>query len=131
MRFSNIVIIYAMMGIVVVASGAVPASEIGIVDNFVDIDPDEGTVEDSNNITNEEETGITDNIIEPVQNALNTISGGAAMAIWNGIDSLIGAYAWPLTVTAYVGAPWRIQAFASLFVISFTFGVIKSAGQII
>jgi hypothetical protein len=120
MRFSHVAIVYTVMGVLVVSAGVVPIAQLGIASVFVDAE--DGSVEANRSAVGgtEEGGGMLDNLIGPVRNALNTISGGALIAVWTVIDPILGLYAWPLTTASAVNAPFAVQLFASVLVVSFT-----------
>ncbi|WP_136602220.1 PDDEXK family nuclease [Salinigranum halophilum] len=125
MRFSHVAIVYFMMGVVVVGAGVVPASQIGIADVFVDTDGQDVQVNSTAVGGAEGTDGMLDNLIGPVRSALNTISGGALMAVWGPLSTLMGFIAWPVTTMSHLGAPFIVQALASVFVAAFSFGVLR------
>jgi len=127
MRFSHIVVIYFLMGAIVFGSGVVPLSNFN--ENPASVFIDVGGHGVSANETavggSDTQTGMLDNLIGPVKNALNTITGGALLAVWGPISKLTGFYAWPIVVTEAIGAPRIVKMLSGVLVASFTFGVLR------
>jgi len=122
MRFSHVAVSYLLIGAIVISSGVVPPSEAGLLDEFVDIEADDGELSSVESNTDEEElTGA----VGPVRNALDTIAGGAILAVWSFVSSLIGYVAWPITLTRYVDAPQSVVLLSSVLVASFVFGSLR------
>ena len=122
MRFSHVAVSYLLIGAIVISSGVVPPSEAGLLDEFVDIEANDGELADVESDTDEEElTGA----VGPVRNALDTIAGGAILAVWSFVSSLIGYVAWPITLTRYVNAPQSVVLLSSVLVASFVFGSLR------
>lgn len=115
--------IYFIMGVVVVSAGVVPLSQIGIASVFVDTQGG-GVTAENENIAGSGD-GMLDNLIGPVKNALNTIAGGALLAVWGPISKLTGFYAWPVVTANYIGAPRTVTLASGALVASFTFGVLR------
>jgi len=125
MRFSHVAVVYFMMGIIVVGTGAVPYAELGIAEVFIDVQGQDVAVNDTSITGNGDGGGMITNLIGPVKNALNTITGGALLAIWGPISKMSGAYAWPLVTANHLGAPQIVVMFSGVLVASFTFGVLR------
>jgi hypothetical protein len=123
MRFSHVATVYFIMGAVVVAAGVVPVSQLGLAGVFVDTDGQDVAANETS--VGGDGDGMLDNLIGPVKNALNTITGGALLAVWGPISLLTGFYAWPVVTTTYIGAPFIVQMLSGVFVASFTFGVLR------
>lgn len=122
MRFSHVAVSYLLIGAIVIGSGVVPPSEAGLLDEFVEIESQDGELESVQSDTNEEElTGA----VGPVRNALDTIAGGAILAVWSFVSSLIGYVAWPITVTLAINAPQSVVLVSSVMVASFVFGTLR------
>lgn len=122
MRFSHVAVSYLLIGAIVIGSGVVPPSEAGLLNEFVEIDAQDGELENVQSDTNEEElTGA----VGPVRNALDTIAGGAILAVWSFVSSLIGYVAWPITVTRAINAPQSVVLVSSVMVASFVFGTLR------
>lgn len=125
MRFSHIAIVYFLMGVIVVGSGAVPMGQLGIANVFIDVDgADVSTNETSVGGGNAQE-GMLDNLIGPVKNTLNTITGGALLAVWGPLSKLTGFVAWPVATANYIGAPRFVKMLSGVLVASFTFGMLR------
>lgn len=126
MRFSHVVIVYFMMGVIVVGTNVVPLAHLGIATVFIDVQGDDVQA-NTTSIGGEGEgsSGMLDNLIGPVKNALNTITGGALLAVWGPISKLTGFYAWPVVTTSYIGAPPIVRMLSGVLVASFTFGVLR------
>jgi len=122
MRFSHVAVSYLLIGAIVISSGVVPPSEAGLLDEFVEIEADDGELSNVESDTDEKElTGA----VGPVRNALDTIAGGAILAVWSFVSSLIGYVAWPITLTRYVDAPQSVVLLSSVLVASFVFGSLR------
>ena len=125
MRLSKIAIIYFLMGAIVVGAGVVPSDQIGIVEVFVDVDDGSVAANETNIGGDGSNGGMLDNLIGPVKNAMNTITGGALLAVWGPISMVIGFAAWPVTTANYMGAPWEVTMIIGVLMASFTFGVLR------
>jgi len=131
MRFSHIAVIYFLMGVIVFGSGAVPPGQMGVDEQlgiatmFIDVDGADVTANETSVGGTEEQNGMLDNLIGPVKNALNTITGGALLAVWGPISKLTGFYAWPVTVANSIGAPLFVKMLSGVLVASFSFGVFR------
>lgn len=126
MRFSHVAVSYLLIGAIVIGSGVVPPSEAGLLDEFVEIESTDGQIEEVQSSTNEEElTGA----VGPVRNALDTIAGGAILAVWSFVSSLIGYVAWPITITRAINAPQSVVLLSSVMVASFVFGTLRIIRQ--
>lgn len=117
------------MGVTVWGAGVVDFTQegVGLVTVFLDED-DDGLVANETNIVNEngqEDSGMLDNLIGPVKEALQTVAGGTVIAAFGAIDKLLGFYAWPVTTAKTINAPREIIALSGAMVVSFTFGVIR------
>jgi hypothetical protein len=123
MRFSHVAVSYLLIGAIVIGSGVVPPSEAGLLDEFVEIETNgDGGLADVESDTDEEElTGA----VGPVRNALDTIAGGAILAVWSFVSSLIGYVAWPITITRAIDAPQTVVLLSSVMVASFVFGTLR------
>lgn len=127
MRFSHIVVVYFLMGVIVMGTG------VAKVDNFnqnpasvfIDVEGDDVAVNDTAVGGADEQQGMLDNLIGPVKNALNTITGGALLAVWGPISKLTGFYAWPVVTAQAIGAPPIVKMLSGVLVASFTFGVLR------
>ena len=122
MRFSHVAVSYLLIGAIVISSGVVPPSEAGLLDEFVEVESEDGELTEVRSNTDQEElTGA----VGPVRNALDTIAGGAILAVWSFVSSLIGYVAWPITVTRAINAPQSIVLMSSVMVASFVFGTLR------
>jgi hypothetical protein len=125
MRFSHVAVIYFLMGAIVVGANVVPVTQLGVASVFVDTDGQDVAANETSVGGDGSQNGMLDNLIGPVKNALNTITGGALLAVWGPISLLTGFYAWPVVTTTYIGAPFIVQMLSGVFVASFTFGVLR------
>jgi hypothetical protein len=125
MRFSHIAVVYFLMGVIVVGANVVPLAHLGIATVFIDVQDDDVTANETSVAGSDEQSGMLDNLIGPVKNALNTITGGALLAVWGPISKLTGFYAWPVVTTDYIGAPRIVRMLSGVLVASFTFGVLR------
>lgn len=124
MRLSKVVIAYFMIGSVLIASGVIPWSQVGVVQIWVD-EPEGGGQNIDIEANEEARTGILEGLIGPVKNALGTVAGGGLIAVWGAINKLIGFFAWPLTVAGYIGLPWEAELMVSVLLVAFTFAVLR------
>lgn len=126
MRFSQIATVYFLMGVIVVAAGVVPLSQLGLASVFIDVN-DDGSVETNSSAVggNEDSEGMLDGLIGPVKNAMNTITGGALLAVWGPISTLTGFYAWPVVTMRMINAPTAAVMLSGAMVASFSFGVLR------
>lgn len=123
MRFSHIATIYFMMGVIVVGAGVVPVSQIGIGSVFLDTGGDDVSVGDE--VDDGGDGGLLDNLIGPVKNALDTISGGALLAVWGAVSKMTGFVAWPVVTAGYLGAPDIVTMLMGVLLASFVFGTLR------
>jgi len=122
MRFSSIALIYFMMGIMVVATNVVPIDQIGIAGVFLDTSGDTISANASAIGGSGSNNGILDNMIAPV---LNSVTGGALIAVMNAVNIFIGFYAWPIQTTLAIGAPDIVVYVSGALTASFSFGLIR------
>jgi hypothetical protein len=123
-RFSKIATVYVIMGVVAVGTGVLPPEHLGIASVFLDTGA-QGVTVNSTAVGGRGGTGgMLDNLIGPVRNALDTITGGALLAVWGPVSRLVGFYAWPVTAANHMGAPDFVVMLAGVLVASFTFGVL-------
>lgn len=126
MRFSRIALIYFIMGVVVVGTNILPPGQMGLALVFMDVDEEEGVTTNKSMIGGGDDTdGMLDNLIGPVRNALNTITGGALLAVWGPISTLTGFYAWPIMAARHLEAPDIVVMLAGSLTAAFTFGVLR------
>lgn len=100
MRFSHIIMAYFMIGATMWAGGAIGWGDAGVGKIIMD-DPQ---TDEINNETAEdlEKTG------GPIQEAIGSVSGGALLAVWNLVLSVLNFFVWPLAVLIQVDAPPKV-----------------------
>lgn len=125
MRLSEAVTAYFIMAAVMFGSGVVPFDQAGLVNVFMEDDDGAIGANESAVINGGDASGMLDNLIGPVRNALGTIAGGSLLAVWGAIDRLAGFVFWPVTVTRYIGAPREVVLLSGVMAVSFTFGVLR------
>ena len=125
MRFSHVVVVYFMLGVIVVGANVVPFAHLGIATVFINVQGDDVAANTTSVGGSSGQDGMLDDLIGPVKNALNTITGGALLAVWGPISTLTGFYAWPVVTTSYIGAPPIVKMLSGVLVASFTFGVLR------
>lgn len=125
MRFSHIAVIYFMMGVIVIGTGAVPYAELGIGEVFIDVEGDDVDVNEDSIVGEDGSGGMINDLIGPIANALNTITGGALLAVWGPISKMSAAYAWPVATSRHLDAPQIVVMFSGVLTASFTFGVLR------
>lgn len=123
MRFSHVAVAYFLMGAVMFGGGAIPYDDVGLTQVFVQEEGD-GDLE-ANESAVGGDGGLLSNLIGPIRNALGTIAGGSLLAVWGALDSLLGYYAWPVTVLQYNDAPMEAVLLSGVLVASFTFGILR------
>jgi hypothetical protein len=102
-RFANVVIAYTVIGIVMWGTGFVGWGSAGIGQLFID---QPGFTTEIN-----EETGAElEQAGGPIQEAAQTLGGGALLSVWNLISGLIGFLFWPIVTLDAVNAPARATA---------------------
>lgn len=122
-RFSHVALVYMAMAVAVFSAGVVPFSQAGVATVFLD---DGGASANAEAVGGGKSTdGMLDNLVGPVRNALNTVTGGAILAVWGAVSRLLGLYAWPLVTASYVGAPDVVVAVCGLLVAAFTLGGLR------
>ena len=125
MRLSHISVAYFLMGTIVVASGVLPVAQMGIGTLFVDVG-DQGVTANGTSVGGQGgQDGLLDNLIGPVKNALNTISGGSLLAVWGAVSKVAGFYAWPVVATNAIGAPWQAVMISGVMVMTYTFAILR------
>lgn len=105
MRFSKIILAYFIMGSVMWGAGIIAWSDAGIGSTVIEQDDGEVEANDSG------EDSIQNDLLGlggPISAALNTVPGGALLAVWQFITGLIGFIFWPVTVLILVDAPKTI-----------------------
>lgn len=121
MRLSNLLVIYFVMGIVLFGSGVIPWNDVELADTVVDV---EGENVEENEDTVTGEGGWLENPFGPIQTAVDTVSGGALLTLQNFINTVLGVWAWPVTLTNSMGAPRIIVLLSSTLSFAFTIGVL-------
>ncbi|WP_148414940.1 hypothetical protein [Haloferax sp. KTX1] len=102
MRFSNILLVYFVMGAMMFGGGVVAWQDSGIVGVFIDYAPGE-QVE-----VNRETADNLEGLGGPIQEAAESIGGGGLIAAWNILANLIGFLFWPITTLLSVNAPLEV-----------------------
>lgn len=100
MRFSHIVLAYAVMGMVMWGGGAIAWADSGVATLIVD-DP----------ATDSVNTETSDQLRElggPIQEAAATVEGTGLLAAWNVIVKILGFLFWPIVTLQSIGAPARV-----------------------
>lgn len=100
MRFSHIVLIYAVMGIVMWGGGAIAWTDSGVAGLLVE-DPATGAINDATSDQLEQTGG-------PIQEAAATVGGTGLLAAWNLIVKIVSFLFWPVVTLQGVGAPPRV-----------------------
>jgi hypothetical protein len=104
MRFSKIILAYFVMGSVMWGAGVIAWEDAGIGSTV--IEQEDGEIE-----ANDGEGSIQSDLLGlggPISSAVNTVAGGALLAVWQLISGLIGFIFWPVTVLMLVNAPSSI-----------------------
>lgn len=102
MRFSNILLIYFVMGAMMYGGGVVTWQESGVVSVFIDYSPGE-QVE-----VNKETANDLEGLGGPIQEAAESIGGGGLIAAWNILSNIIGFLFWPITTLLSLNAPLEV-----------------------
>lgn len=103
MRLSHVVMAYFVVGAFLWGGGAVSFDQIGIGSLIISTVDTGGNVE-----TNEETAGQLENTGGPVEQALNTVSGGGLIAAWNFAINFLAFFFWPITTLEQVNAPVEV-----------------------
>lgn len=99
MRLSHVLMAYFVVGAFLFAGGAVSFNQFGVGGLII------STVDDANVQTNEGTTTQLENTGGPVQQALDTVSGGGLIAAWNFAINFLAYFFWPITVLEQTNAP--------------------------
>jgi hypothetical protein len=100
LRFSNIVVAYAVIGMVMWGGGAIAWENSGLGGVIIDA-PDDGSVS----------TDTADELQSlggPIQEAAATVGGTGLLAVWNILIKLLGFLFWPVVTMQGAGAPPRV-----------------------
>lgn len=128
-RFGHVVVIYFMMGVIVWGGGVVDFTETGLVGSFVNVDETTGEANVNNSSIiepgEEDNSGILENLLGPVKEALDTVAGGGVISAFQAVDRFLGFFAWPVTTTKAIGAPVEAVALSGVLVVSFVFGAVR------
>lgn len=128
-KFGQIVVIYFMMGVIVWGGGVVDFSQTGLVGSFVEVNESTGDVGANNTSIvapgEEDNSGILENLLGPVKEALDTVAGGGVISAFQAVDRFLGFFAWPVTTTKAINAPREAVALSGVLVVSFVFGAIR------
>jgi len=122
MRFSHIAMVYFFIGVCFIGAGVIsPGGNTGLVEVWVDNPADPSANDD--NI--EGDGGILNNILGPIKGALSTVAGGTVLAVWGALGAFPDYYAWPITVSIKLNAPYQVTLIASALTAAFTFGLLR------
>lgn len=128
-QFGHIVVIYFLMGVIIWGGGVVDFTQTGLVGTFVEFDETSGEVEANESSIvapgEQDNSGILENLLGPVKEALDTVAGGGVISAFQAIDRFLGFFAWPITTTKAIGAPQEAVALSGVLVVSFVFGAIR------
>lgn len=113
-NWSNVVVLYFILGATMYGGGVVGADDAGLVDTFVD-DPDTGGV-------NSELADDVSKADEPIRETLSTIGGGEVVALWGALTALLDVLFWPVVTATAVGAPASIIVLSGTLTASFFVG---------
>lgn len=100
MRFTNVVLAYFVMGIVMWGGGAIVWADTGVAGLLID-DPGSGSV-------SQDTAGELQQLGGPIQEAAATVGGTGLLAAWNVLVKLIGFFFWPVVTLQGVAAPPRV-----------------------
>lgn len=100
MRFTNIVLAYAVMGMVMWGGGAIAWESSGVAGLLID-DPQTGEIS----------TDMIDQLQSldgPIKEAAATVGGTGLLAAWNIIIKVVSFWFWPIVTLQSQGAPPRV-----------------------
>lgn len=103
MRFGQVLMAYFVVGVMMWA--AVPSvgwGLVGVGDEILN-EPQDGTVETEQVVQNDLE-----GIGGAISSAVQTVSGGGILAVWNILTGFVSLIFWPVTVLVTVDAPATI-----------------------
>jgi hypothetical protein len=121
MRFSSVVLAYFFIGALMWGGGVIQWDDAGVGTLFVE---EPGT--DGATAVNQDTAHELEGLAGPIQQAAQTVGGGALIAIWNLVVKLIGFLFWPLTTLAGLNAPPRATVvFGGPFVVAFFVSVLR------
>lgn len=101
MRFQNLILAYFLVGAMMWGGGAIQWDDTGVatlivsVDNG-DVDAQEDTKDDAEKMGG------------PIQEGLQSVGGGALLAVWNFVVKFLGFLFWPVLATQTIGSPTRV-----------------------
>lgn len=101
MRFSNIIVLYFVLGAVVFGGGAINYDNSGVAQYFVHKSPSGGSVNDK---VKNQYSGLG----SAITNLVNTF-GGAIILVWNLAVGVVSFLAWPFTVCISNNVPFEVS----------------------
>jgi hypothetical protein len=128
MQFSDVVMVYFIVGAVLVVGGPGHMAN-GPVGTFLGMG-DDGDIGVNSELTEPagetEDPGLLGNLLGPLREGASNVFGGTVIgAMGSFVIGLLSLIAWPVSVTANVGAPWQVQLIAGTFVAAMTVGAGK------
>jgi hypothetical protein len=129
MQFSDIVMIYVIVGVVLFigTGGAVGGGADGPISKMFNVGPEEVTADEA--VTSEESQssqGMLDNLLGPLQEGAGSVFGGGLIgAVSAFVLSMLTILTWPMQVAFSVGAPVEVQLVAGVFMAGMAMGAGK------
>jgi hypothetical protein len=118
-RFTNILIVYFVIGAMMWGGGAINWQESGVGGLIVQSTGDDVEINEQTADELQQRGG-------PIQEAAGALGASPILAVWNLLVGLIGYLFWPITTLQGVGAPPRIVVLAGgTPVVAFYAGVLR------
>lgn len=119
MRFTNILMAYFVIGVVMWGGGAIVWDDAGVGQFFIN-DP---TGDTADQVVNAETGTKLNNLGGPITQVVGQTIGGGLIATWNLLVGVIGFVFWPTTVLLSVNAPPSVVLLGTSLTVAF-FGAI-------
>jgi hypothetical protein len=100
MRFSHIVLLYAVCGMVMWGGGAIAWGQSGVAGLLIE-DPGSGSL-------NQETSDSLEQLGGPIQEAAAAVGGTGLLAAWNLIVKILSFLFWPIVTLQGANAPPRV-----------------------
>ncbi|RDZ65978.1 hypothetical protein C5B90_06420 [Haloferax sp. Atlit-12N] len=124
MRFSHILLVYFVMGAMMFGGGVIEWNQSGVVGIFVEYSPGEQVD------VNQDTANDLERLGGPIQEAAESIGGGALIALWSILSNIIGYLFWPITTLLSLNAPLEIVLiFGGIPTVAFFGGIITLIGS--
>lgn len=118
-RLGEVIIAYFLIGSLMWAGGLIAWGDAGVGSVFMNPTGDTVAANQSTGEQVEQAGG-------PIQQAVDTVSGGGLLAVWNLVTSILTFFFWPIAVLQTVHAPAELVVLAGgVFVVAFFVGLMR------